>query len=153
MNVFEELKKRLSENGIEFKVMEHEPVYTSEQAAKVRGVPIESGAKAMVMRSKGKFYMFVLSSAKRLDMKKIKEILGTKSLSLATPEEVLENCHCEVGAVPPFGDLFGMEVFVDESIPEQETINFNAGRHEKSIQMKSRDYLKVVKHKLSNFSK
>ena len=96
--------------------------------------------------------MFVLSAAKKVDMKKVKEIIGTKSLSLASPAEVLENCYCEVGSVPPFGDMFGMEVFVDESITHQETINFNAGKHEKSIQMKSIDYLKVVTHSIKQFA-
>ncbi|OGI14769.1 hypothetical protein A3K63_02740 [Candidatus Micrarchaeota archaeon RBG_16_49_10] len=152
MEVFEEIRKRLASKGIPFKTMTHEPVFTSEEAARVRGTTLESGAKAMVLRSGGKFYMFVISAAKKIDMRKAKKILGTKSLSFATPEEVFQNCHCEIGAVPPFGDLFGLEVFVDESVAGQETMNFNAGRHDTSMQMESKDYLKVVKHRLSSFS-
>jgi prolyl-tRNA editing enzyme YbaK/EbsC (Cys-tRNA(Pro) deacylase) len=96
--------------------------------------------------------MFVISASKKIDSKKAKKILGTKSLSFASREEVLENCHCNSGAVPPFGDMFGMEVYVDKSILDQKEINFNAGRNDKSIQMKTKDYLKVTKHRVEDFS-
>lgn len=152
VDVFEEIKKRLTENNIPFSEMRHEPVFTSEQAAEVRGVGLESGAKAIVMRSEGKFYMFVISASKKIDSKKVKKILKTKSLSFASSDEVFDVCHCKSGAVPPFGDMFGMQVFVDRSLLGQKEINFNAGRRDRSLQMKIIDYLKVTKHIVEDFS-
>ena len=149
MNTFETIKKKLDSEGVSYKILEHEPVWTSEQAAVVRGYSPEEGmkrgAKAMIIRSEGRFYQFVLPGDKKLDFKAIKRILDTESASLATADEVEKVIGCEPGAVPPFGTLFGIPMYVDKRLLENEEIDFNAGKHEITITMKAEDWVKVVK--------
>ncbi|HLC58310.1 MAG TPA: YbaK/EbsC family protein [Candidatus Nanoarchaeia archaeon] len=150
---FEKIKKFLDSNKIKYEVLEHESVFTSEDAARVRNAKLEEGAKSMVVRSSGKFYNFVLSASKKLDWNKIKEILNTKSASLASPEEVLSNIHCEIGSVPPFGNLYGLEVYCDPSLLNNLEIEFNAGLHTNSIRMKAEDWKRIVKPIVIDFTK
>ncbi len=150
--VVEKIKSLLTENQIQFETFEHEPVRTSEEASKVRsGYTIDQGAKALVVKvkeaGKGKrFVMFVVSGGKRFDVSKIKNNLGLSDLRFATEPEVSEITGGVLpGGVPPFGNLFGLDVFCDKSVLSNERIIFNAGDRRYSIGMKSEDYLKVVK--------
>lgn len=148
MNTFLTIKKKLDEEDISYKILEHAPVRTSEEAAIIRGHTreegMERGAKAMIIRSEGEFYQFVLPGNKKLNFRKIKAILKTQSASLATPEEVEKAIGCTPGAVPPFGNLFGIKTYVDESLLENDEIDFNAGKHTISITMNVKDWMKVV---------
>ena len=153
MNVFEKIGKLLDEKGIKYEKFEHEPVLTSEQAAATRGNPLGMGAKAMVMRSEGKFVMAVISGEKKIDMKKLKKIIRSKSLSFATSEEVMNITGCEVGGVPPFGNLFDIPVFLDKHIMKYPKIDFNAGLRTHSIEMPMEKYVEVVKPRVSDFAK
>ncbi len=150
---FIKIKKFLDENKVNYKVIEHEPVFTSEQAAKVRGMDLKMGAKSMIVRSEGKFYDFVLSAAKKIDWNKVKDILKNKSVSLADPAEVLKVINCEIGSVPPFGSLYGIKLYCDPSLLENEEIEFNAGLHEVSIRMSSKDWLKLANPEVVYFTK
>ena len=150
---FEKIKNLLDKNKVEYKLFEHEPVRTSEEAAKIRSVDIKSGAKSMIIRSDGKFYNFVLSAAKKINWNKVKTILNSKSASFVSPEEVLENVHCEIGSVPPFGNLYNLKVYCDPSLLENELIDFNAGMHEVSIRMKSKDWIKLANPEIVEFTK
>lgn len=149
--VFNKIKEFLDGKNIEYEEFIHEPVFTSEQASKVRGVDLKTGAKAMIVRSKGKFYMFVLSAVKKIDWKRVKDIIGDKG-SLATPEEVEKITDCVIGCVPPFGNLFDIPLYVDRSLQEVVIINFSAGLHTHSMRMKSKDYLKAVEPVIEEFS-
>jgi Ala-tRNA(Pro) deacylase len=153
MDVYKAIISQLQEKKYSFKTFEHEPVTTSEEAAKVRNTPIERGAKAMVLRSEGKFLMVVISAAKQIDMKKMKEILHTKSLSFASAEEVMTVTGCEIGGVPPFGTLFGLPVFFDRSLLSFEKINFNAGLRTHSLEVNLEDYLDLVRPTVVEFAK
>jgi len=156
MDVLSEIKQLLEKNKINYSLLEHEPVYTSEQAAKIRGRGVEEGlkrgAKAMIVRAEGKFYQFVIAAHKRISFKKVKQILKTKSVSLATPEEVKQITDCTPGSVPPFGNLFKIQVYVDKSLLFNEEIDFSAGRHEVSITMKREDWQKIVNPIIEDFS-
>jgi len=152
MNVLEEIRKLLDSKNISYKCWTHEPVRTSEEAAKIRGTPLESGAKALVLRSEGKFLMVVIAGDKKMDLKKVKEAINTKRLSLATPEEALQVTHCEVGSIPPFGNLFTIPVYLDQSLLRSPIINFNAGRHDTSIALSIDDYQKAVQPVLVDVS-
>lgn len=126
--------------------MNHAPVTTSEEAAKVRGRGVEEGlkrgAKAMILRSEGKFYQFVLPGHLKLDFKKAKQVLNTKSLSLASKEEVQKITDCVPGSVPPFGNLWNIPVIADMRM--NDSIDFNAGLHETSITMSLENWKEVV---------
>ena len=145
--VFEKIKKLLDDNKIEYKVLVHEPVYTSEQAAKMRGLGVElgmrRGAKAMILKCDDKFIQCIVPAHKIVDQKKIKKLLNVKKVKLASAEEVLQITNCEIGSVPPFGNLFNILVYCDPELSEE--IDFNAGLHDTSITMKRKDWEIVVK--------
>ena len=152
---FETIKKKLDEEKIPYTILEHAQVSTSEEAAMVRGygkAGMKIGAKAMIIRSEGKFYQFVLPGDRKLDFKKIKTVLGTESASLATPREVEEVIGCKVGAVPPCGTLLGITTYVDSHLLDNEEIAFNAGKHTASITMKTADWMKIIEPVVADFS-
>lgn len=144
-SVLEEIRKLLDAQKIQYTCWDHSPVHTSEEAAKIRGTPLESGAKALVLRSEGKFLMVVIAGDKKMDLKKVKKVISSDRLTLATPEEVLRVTHCVIGSIPPFGNLFSIPVYLDKSLLRNVIINFNAGKHGTSIAMSIEDYQTVVK--------
>lgn len=152
MTPFEKIIELLDKNKLEYKTAEHEPTPTSEIAAKVRGVPLESGAKALVIKVGEKFVLCVLSAAKRLDHKKIMKLLKKTKSRFASEEELFNLTGLKPGSIPPFGQIFNLPTLIDHSIKEQEIINFNAGSLTKSITMKGKDYLSLfsnVTHDIS----
>ena len=149
--IFKEIINLLNKNNISFKLFEHEPTPTSKDAARVRGTKEEQGAKAIILRSKGQFYLCVLPGNKKIDLKKLRLIIKQKSLSLATREEVIKVANCVPGEVPPFGNLFKIKTFVDKSLLKNEEIAFNAGLMTRSIGMKTLDFLKIVNPTVEDF--
>ena len=139
--VFDRLNARLTEAGIPFTVLRHEPVYTSEEAAAARGVALSSGAKALVVKAGERFVMLVVPADRKLDSKKARAGLGVKAVRFATKEEVLQLTGLAPGSIPPFGSLFGLPTYVDPALALNPSINFNAGDHAISIQMTHIDYL------------
>src|SRR5438128_2244926 len=106
--VFERLHHWLEQSGIHFSVLRHEPVYTSEQAAAVRGTSLASGAKALVVKAGDRFVLFVLPADRKLDSRKARAVVGVRSLRFATREEVQHRTGLQPGSIPPFGSLFGL---------------------------------------------
>jgi Ala-tRNA(Pro) deacylase len=148
----ERILSLFKENNIDYQLCEHEPVYTSQEAA-VRSVELKTDCKSMVLKTKeGKFVLANVAADKKIDMKKLEEIVGTK-LSFASKEEVLQATNCEAGSVPPFGKLFGLPTFLDESVLENDFVNFNIGMLTKSVKIKKQDLLKIMKLTISKFSK
>ena len=148
---FDALKKLLEESQVDHKVLTHDRVYTSEEAAKIRGVPLSSGVKAMVVRTKSGFLLVVVPGDRRIDFELLRVKIG--KASLASPEDVFRLTGCEIGSVHPFGPLFGLQVFMDRRILDNNIVNFNAGLHEVSISMSPRDMINIIKPELGEFSK
>jgi Ala-tRNA(Pro) deacylase len=144
-SVFERLRDHLERAGVAFTVLEHEPVFTSEQAAAVRGTPLSSGAKALVMKAGERFVMLVLPADRKLDSRKAKTGLAVKALRFASKEEVEQLTGLQPGSIPPFGSLFGLPTYCEPALAENPSINFNAGDHAISIQMSHADYAAVEK--------
>jgi len=151
--IFMKIEKLLNSQKIKFEVFEHAAVKTSEEAAKIRGTKLESGARALIWKTEDGFIQSVCSAAREVDPEKLKEIAGVKKLELAKAEEMQKLTGCEVGGVPPFGNLFDLPVFVEKSLGENEEIDFNAGLRTKSIKIKFADYLKLVGEKTFEFAK
>ena len=148
------IKELLDRNGISYKVSEHEPVYTSEQAARVRGVELKTGVKALVLKSmEGSFVIGLVAADRKIDLKKLAKIVKTKKLRLASPQDVLKITGCEVGSVHPFGSLHELPTYLDSSIMENDMVNFNAGLHTVSIEMKAEDLVKAIRPSIRIFSK
>jgi Ala-tRNA(Pro) deacylase len=142
-SVFERLSQWLGELGVSFTVTRHAPVFTSEEAAQVRGTPLASGAKALIVKANDKFVMLVLPADRKLDSKKARLALAAKSIRFATKDEVETITTLQPGAIPPFGSLFELSTYVDPMLGDNPSINFNAGDHAISIQMTFADYAKV----------
>lgn len=151
--VFDAIKKLLDDKKINYKVTEHEPVYTSDQAAKVRNTPLKQGAKALVIIADKKPVMIVIAANKKIDFKKFKTIYKIKDLRMATPDEVKEITGVEIGAVPPLGNIFNIPLYVDASLTKNKEISFNAGEHTKSIDVTYRDFELVSKPIIDVFAK
>jgi Ala-tRNA(Pro) deacylase len=151
MQVFDKIKALLDSNNIKYEVMNHEPTFTSEQSARARGTEMKQGAKALVMKTDDAYIMAVLSAAKKVDSAKLREVANTTNLHFVDKDKVFELTGCKVGAVPPFGNLFGLKVFVDISLGENEIIAFNAGSNSRSIKMRYEDYIKLVLPKAADF--
>jgi Ala-tRNA(Pro) deacylase len=144
------LQARLQEAGIVFTVLRHQAVFTSEEAAAVRGAPLASGAKALVMKANEDFVMLILPADRKLDSKKAKTGLGVKSVRFATREEVAQLTGLQPGSIPPFGSLFNLSTCCDPALALNETINFNAGDHCISVQMSYKDFVAVEKPRMLN---
>jgi Ala-tRNA(Pro) deacylase len=151
-NPHEEIIKLLKTNNIDYKETEHEPVYTSEQAAKVRGISLSQGAKSLLLKSENDFILAILPGDRKLDSKKFKGLLKIKDFRFALPEEVKNKMGCEIGACYPFGNLIGLLTYVDNSLSKNEVISFNPGVHDRSIEIKWRDFYLVVKPKMVDIS-
>jgi Ala-tRNA(Pro) deacylase len=164
-----EIKNLLEENDVEFKFFEHEPVRTSEEAARVRpDYELKQGAKAMIVRHKPKasgpsfapqdgasegehFAMLVLPGDKRFDGKKVKKALNAKDVTFASEDEVIKLTDGVIpGGVPPFGNLFDLKVLVDPSLLENDEIIFNCGDQSASIAMRSEDWKKFVQPQIED---
>ncbi|MSP13984.1 MAG: hypothetical protein EXR62_13640 [Chloroflexi bacterium] len=145
----------LTQHNLWFETFEHEPVRTSEEAAKTRpGYTLEQGAKAIIiqLRKSGgekEFAMLVMPADKRFDNTKVKALLGADKIRFATEEEISQLTDgIQPGGVPPFGNLFSLEVFADPTLFENEKIVFNAGDRRFSLAMKAADYQVLVKPKV-----
>ena len=147
---FQALKNLLDDRGVQYKTFTHGRVYTSQQAADVRGVPLKSGVKAMVIRSEKGFFLVLVPGDKRIDFNAFSD---KGKATLANAEDVFRITGCEVGSVHPFGNLFGLQIFMDRSILDNSIVNFNAGLHEVSISMSPRDMAKIIEPELGDYSK
>ena len=151
-SIFQRVEGMLKQHAVTFDVLRHEPVYTSEQAAAVRGTPLASGAKALICKGDDEFVMFVLPADRKLASKAIRRAKGWRKLRFATAEEVQGLTGLEPGSIPPFGSLFNLPTLCDSRLGENRTINFNAGDHRISVSMAYADYVKVEGPELGAFA-
>ena len=150
--VFQRVEALLREHHVPYDVLRHAPVYTSQEAAEIRGTPLASGAKAHVCKGDTAIVMFVMPADRKLDSKAIRQSRGWRKLRFVTREEVQAITGLEPGAIPPFGSLFGLRTFCDERLALNEKINFNAGDHAISVSMRYADYLRVESPELGRFA-
>ena len=152
LDVFNKLKNMLDENQITYELSQHEATITSDDAARIRGVDLSTGAKSMILKSRTKFIQTILPGNKRINYKILKNELGLKDLSLASEDQVYELTGLVKGSVPPFGKMLGFDTYVDPALLENEYINFNAGSVSISIKMKSKDWFELTKPEVINFA-
>ncbi len=157
--VTKQITDLLTEHHITFRTFEHAPVRTSEEAAALRPeFTMHQGAKAIIVRGRDQsnepfFAMLVFPADLKFDSKKVKAAIGAKSLSFATEEEVARlTGGVEIGGVPPFGNLFGLPIYVDGALFENREIIFNAGDRSFSVAMRSTDYRNIIQPIVSHFT-
>ena len=136
-----QIEEMLRAKQIAYETLRHKPFTTSAEAAAVRGVPLSSGAKALICKCDKELVLFVVPADRRLASKEVRRQAGYRKLRFASPEEVWELTGLRPGAIPPFGSLFGLSTFCDPALGENERINFNAGDHAVSISMRYADYI------------
>ncbi len=147
------LKEFLDSNAIRYLSITHSPVYTAQEIAASAHIPGKELAKTVIVKLDGRMAMAVLPAAYKVDFKLLKEVSGVGKAELASEEEFRDMFpECDVGAMPPFGNLYGMDVYVAETLAEYETITFNAGSHTEVIQLDYADFHRLVRPKVMKFS-
>lgn len=145
----EKLKEFLDKNNIKYVSIKHSLAYTAQQIAASAHIHGKELAKTVIVKIDGKMAMAVLPANYRIDLELLKKVSGGKTIELASEEEFQENFPgCAPGAMPPFGNLYEMQVYADKSLSEEEEIAFNAGSHTELIRLSYKDYERLVKPKL-----
>lgn len=149
----ERLKEYLDRERVKYHSVRHYETFTAQETAESAHIPGGELAKTVMVKVDGKMVMAVLPAAKRLDLEALKTETGAGRVELATEEEFTDAFpDCEIGAMPPFGNLYGMEVYVEESLAEDAEIAFNAGDHIELIKMSFSDFAKLVRPKVFRLS-
>lgn len=151
-SVFDRVTALLDRHEVAFEVLRHKPVYTSAEAAGVRGTSLASGAKALICKCSEGFIMFVLPADRKLNSRAVRAAKGWRKLRFATREEVLELTGLQPGSIPPFGSLFDLHVLCDRGLGQNATINFNAGDHSISVSMAYADFVRAENPELGEFA-
>lgn len=148
------LKEALDQHKVKYVVISHSPAFTAQEIAASAHVPGKEMAKTVMVQVDGKMNMVVLPASRQVDFAKLRKALHAKETDLAGEEEFKGLCpDCELGAMPPLGFLYGLDVMVDQILSEDEEIYFNAGTHRELLKMAFTDFVKIVKPKIFNLSK
>ena len=147
------LIKFLDENNVKYIKITHSQAFTAQQVAASAHIKGKEMAKTVIIKINGKMAMAVLPANYHVDFQLLKEITGNEDVVLAHESEFKELFDdCETGAMPPFGNLYGLEVFVAQTLTKNEEIAFNAGNHSEVIKMSYSDFEKLAKPKVLKFS-
>lgn len=147
------LREYLDQNKVRYLTIKHSVAYTAQEIAASAHIKGKEMAKTVLIKVEGKMAMCVLPASNKIDFDLLKEALGGKSLRLANEIEFKDKFpECDVGAMPPFGNLYDMEVYCEESLAKDDEIAFNACSHVELIQMAFKDFGRLVKPRLLKFS-
>lgn len=146
-------KEYLDRLNIKYAVVSHAPAYTAQEIAASAHIPGKYLAKTVVVRVDGNLAMAVLPAHLQIDLRHLADAIGATAVELATEAEFMDRFpDSEVGAMPPFGPLYGMPVYVAEELTRDRVIAFNAGSHSQLIQMSYQDFERLVKPRVVEFS-
>ena len=147
------LKAFLDKNNVKYVIIQHSIAYTASEIAALAHVPGKELAKTVIITIKGKLAMAVLPASFKINFEGLKKALKEKDIRMASESEFADQfADCEVGAMPPFGNLYDMDVFVAKSLAEDKEITFNACSHRELIRLAYKDFEKLVKPKVFKFS-
>ncbi|MGM0537526.1 MAG: aminoacyl-tRNA deacylase [Pseudomonadota bacterium] len=136
----------LDENGVKYVIQQHSPAYTAQEVAEVAHVPGRHCAKSVMVNVDGRLALAVLPATDRVDLRGLAQSLGAQSVELAEEDEFSERFpDCEPGAMPPFGNLFDLEVFVSPHLAQADIIGFSAGNHHEVMQLAFGVFDRLVK--------
>lgn len=142
---FTRLHRLLDANHVDYQTIHHPTAYSAQETAAVAHVPGRELAKAVIVRIDGALAMVVQSASSQVSLGRVKAAAGARDVHLANEEEFRDWFpDCELGAMPPFGNLYGMEVFVTEALTRDDEIAFNAGTHTELIRLRYADYAKLA---------
>jgi Ala-tRNA(Pro) deacylase len=144
-----ELKQYLDREKVRYETICHSRTYTAQETASSAHIPGKEMAKTVMVKIDGKMSMAVLPASHRVDFDLLKAATGAGDVQLAKEEEFVDLLpECDVGAMPPFGNLHGMDVYVAEELTEDDEIAFNACAHTVLIKMAYKDYERLVNPKV-----
>jgi len=150
----QKLKKFLDDNGIKFVSIQHSAAYTAQEVAALAHIPGEELAKTVMVKIDGKMAMAVVPASHQVDFDRLREVAGAKQVELASEGEFKDFFPaCDVGAMPPFGNLYDMAVHVSTALSEDLEIAFSAGSHSELIRLAYADYEQLVQPEIASFSK
>jgi len=143
------LKEFLDSHNIKYVTISHSVAYTAQGIAALTHIPGKELAKTVVVKMDGALAMAVVPASCHVDLAALKTAAGAKTVELATEDEFRDRfADCETGAMPPFGNLYEMSVFADESLLRDKEIAFNAGTHRELVRMAWEDLDKLVKPRI-----
>ena len=152
MPLLKRLQSYLDANRVPYELVSHPKVYTAHDVAQSLDVPGNLVAKVVVVKADGYFVMTVLPSTWRVDLKRLRDVLEAREVRLATEAEIGNLFpDCQVGAMPPFGNLYGVEVYVDQLLTEDESIIFEAGTYVGAMKLRYKDFASLVRPKIAAF--
>ena len=144
-----QLSELLDSNKIRYTSIKHSPAYTASETAQSAHVSGKEFAKAVIVKLDGKMAMVVLPANSQMNFELVRNKAKAKECQLASESEFREKFPgCELGAMPPFGNLFGMDVYLSKGLQDCDKIVFNAGSHSELIRMSINDFLNLVKPRL-----
>ena len=143
----------LESRGVAHRLLRHAPVLTSEEASRVRGTPLEAGAKALVCHADDRIVLIVVPADARLDNRAFRQQADVKNVRMIDAERVQELVGAPVGAVPPFGSLFGLPTYADHEVVERDLIAFNVGARDVSVTMAGPDYAALEQPTLGRYAR
>jgi len=147
------LKTFLDEYGVKYVSIQHSPAYTAAEVAESAHIPGLELAKTVMVWINDKMAMAVVPASYRIDFAKMAEVAGAVEVQLASEDEFKELFPtCDTGAMPPFGNLYGMKVFVERALTEDFEIAFSAGSHAEVIRLAYADYERLVEPDVGSFS-
>ena len=141
----QKLQDYLDQHEIQYVTISHSPAYTAQRIAELTQIPGKELAKTVIVKIDDKFAMAVLPASRRVNLRHMQEAIGADEVTLSSEDEFNELFpDCEVGAMPPFGNLYNMGVYVAEQLTEDEEIAFNAGTHSELVKMSYNDFANLV---------
>ena len=147
------LKDYLDQENIRYTTIKHSTAYTAQEVAQLAHIPGDEMAKTVIVKIDDKQAMVVLPATEHIDLEILGGALGAKNVSLATEAEFMPQfSDCEIGAMPPFGNLYHMDVYVEEALSQDEMIAFNACSHDELIEMSYVDFARLVKPEVFRIS-
>jgi len=147
------MREFLNKNDIRYVTVQHSPSYTAQAVAASAHVPSKEMAKTVMLDIDGKMAMAVLPASYQVNFDQLREALNAGSITLLHENDFKDRFpDCEPGAMPPFGNLYGMPVFVSESLAEDEYIAFSAGSHHEVVLMTYADYQRLVAPSIVKFT-
>ena len=147
------IKKFLDEQKIKYVSIAHSPAFTAQEVAQSAHVPGRIMAKTVIVDLDGEMAMAVLPADRKIALQDLRDVTGSDRVKLATEDAFRQRFpDCETGAMPPFGNLYGMNVYAAESLNGNEELAFNAGTHTEIIKMAYKDFERLVKPKVMSFT-
>ncbi len=147
------LKEFLDNEGIKYVSVVHSTAYTAQEVAASVHVTGREFAKTIIVELDGEMAMAVLPANRKIVLQDLREVTGSDQVKFASEEEFKKRFpECETGAMPPFGNLYGMDVYLAESLMENDEIAFNAGSHTEVIKLAFKDFVRLVRPRVMSFT-